>query len=326
MTEPLTPIGLNTPLSDKIQADFITLSPGQTIEQALDSVRSQPHKQRIIYFYVVDGENRLVGVVPTRRLLMSPLATLIREIMIDKVISIPDTMTVGDACEFFVMHQLLAFPVVDAENRLKGVVDVNLFTDNMFDTEKFTGHQDVFQVIGMHLTPGGAATPLAAFKDRFPWLLCNIGGGILCAILSSFYENLLNQVIVLALFIPVVLALAESVSMQAMTLTLQALRQNRKIAPMLPREFFTAGLLGFGCGGLVGLISLVWKHEPGVSFAIGASITLSVVTACLLGVLLPVMVKKLRGDPRVAAGPVVLATADLATLLFYFNLAGLLAR
>ncbi len=95
---------------------------------------------------------------------------------------------------------------------------------------------------------------------------------------------------------------------------------------MLPREFFTAGLLGFGCGGLVGLISLVWKRDPGVSFAIGASITLSVVTACLLGVLLPVMVKKLRGDPRVAAGPVVLATADLATLLFYFNLAGTLAR
>jgi magnesium transporter len=322
-TTPLPGRSLQAPIRSCLQTDFITLDRKMTVLQALDSIRHQGRGQKIIYFYVLDADGRLCGVLPTRRLLLSSPDMSLETLMLRQVISIPDTMTVADACEFFVMHRLLAFPVVDADNHMVGIVDIGMFTDEMFDAGSFRTERDVFQLIGMHLSDARAQSPAAAFKDRFPWLLCNIAGGLACALLSGFYDQLLDAVILLAMFIPVVLALAESVSMQAMTLTLQTLRQHigwPRLLAALGRELATALLLGLASGLTVGLAALAWKRQSAVALAIGLSIALSIVTACLLGVLLPTLVRWLRGDPKVAAGPVVLATADLATLLFYFNL------
>ena len=86
---------------------------------------------------------------------------------------------------------------------------------------------DVFQLIGVRLAEVQQASPLAAFRRRFPWLLCNVGGGLACAILAWQFESVLDTAIVLSLFIPVVLTVAESVSIQTLSLALQAHRGNR---------------------------------------------------------------------------------------------------
>jgi magnesium transporter len=321
---------LNAPVTSCMRRDYTVLQPTFTIEQALASLRSQSVSEKIIYFYVTDESNKLLGVVPTRRLLMSDSHETIARIMVDRVISIPDSMTVLDACEFFVMHRLLAFPIVDREGKLLGVVDAAVFTDEVFDLSERQAGEDVFQMIGVKIARGRRAAPWSAFRDRFPWLLCNICGGIGCAFIAGFYEKLLDNVIILALFIPVVLTLAEAVSMQSMTLTLQAMRQERIDWKLLWRslrlELMIALFLGIACGSIVGLVAMAWKHHGTVALAIGMSICLAVLTACVLGVLLPAAVRAARGDPRIASGPLVLATADIATLLFYFNLCGLMLR
>ena len=151
----------------------------------------------------------------------------IADIMIESVVAIPDGATVLEACEFFTLHRLLAFPVVDGARRLSGVVDVDLYTEELAETGEHTPveRDDVFQLIGVRLTPSQQARPLRAFRGRFPWLLCNIAGGTLAAILADIYHVQLNwQNAVLAIFIPVVLALAESVAIQSVTLTLDGIR------------------------------------------------------------------------------------------------------
>ena len=318
---------LNAPVTSFMRSDHTVLQPTQTIEQALASLRSQSVAEKIIYFYVIDESNKLLGVVPTRRLLMSEPRTTIASIMVDRVISIPDSMTVLDACEFFVMYRLLAFPVVDKEGKLLGVVDAAVFTDEVFDISEREASQNVFQMIGVKIARGRRAAPWSAFRDRFPWLLCNIGGGIACAFIAGRYEKLLDEVILLAMFIPVVLTLAEAVSMQSMTLTLQALRDRidwKLLFRSLLLELMIATFLGIACGTIVGLVAMAWKHHGIVAFAIGVSICLAVLTACLLGVLLPAAIRAARGDPRIASGPLVLAISDIATLLFYFNLCGMM--
>lgn len=329
----LAPGGWNTmnePVINHLRRDYTALKVDQNVGEALVSLRSAKLAEKIVYFYVVDQEGRLVGVVPTRRLLMSQAEEPLADIMVKHVISIPHSMSVADACEFFVMHRLLAFPVVDAENRLIGTVDVNLFTDEMFGLSERQSAQDVFQLIGVRLAQIQRASPWSAFRGRFPWLLCNISGGIAAAFLVGLYEDFLDSVIVLALFIPVVLALAESVSIQSMTITLQGLHDERTgwrgILRGLRTEFLTACLLGMASGLLVGAVALIWKGNAAVGVAIAASIACAIVTACLLGVLLPTAVRMLRGNPQIASGPIVLATADMATLLFYFNLAGVILR
>src|ERR1700729_3297992 len=93
--------------------DFTRLRVGQTVGAALDWLRHNPPPGRVIYFYVVDDEGRLLGVVPTRRLVLSPPETPLTDIMVAKVVALPAAATVLEACEFFIQHRLLAFPVVD---------------------------------------------------------------------------------------------------------------------------------------------------------------------------------------------------------------------
>lgn len=316
---------LHDPITAHLAGQAITLDADATVGEAMASLRARQLPEAIVYFYAVDPEGTLRGVVPTRRLLTSAPEARIAELMLPRVVAIPHTATVEVACEFFVMHRFLAFPVVDGARKLLGVVDVSLFTDEVLDVAEKQSLDDVFQLVGVHLA-ATKASPLASFKDRFPWLLCNIGGGTACAVLSGLYEPLLDAQLVLALFVPVVLALAESVSMQSMTITIHGLHGQgvnwSNLLRSLRQEFLAALLLGLACGGTVGVIARVWKGSTPVALAIGGSIGLAMVTACLLGVLLPTAVRALRGDPRIAAGPVVLATADLATLLFYFNVAG----
>src|SRR5262249_706995 len=140
----------------------------------------------------------------------------------------------------------------DHQHRIIGLVDVELYTSELSDIDRSERTDDLFQLIGVHLAEAKQASSLAAFRSRFPWLLCNIGGGVLAAFLSGIFEAELQQVVALALFIPVVLALAESVSIQSVSLALQALHGQpptmRALAGKLRAEFATGVLLGVAAG------------------------------------------------------------------------------
>lgn len=317
---------LGDPVYLHTRSGYVTLCPGQTVEEALTQLRNLRLTDGVLYFYVVDVDGKLVGVVPVRRLLTSQLDMKISALMIRKVISCNRNTSVMSACEQMMDQKLLALPVVDREGRFVGVVDIKLFTDEVWGATQRRRADDVFQLIGMHLAMGRGPGAWKSFKERFQWLLCNIGGGLACAIVASFYASLVSAVTLLAFFIPVVLTLAESVSMQSMTLTLQMLPRRQAswhlVAGVLERELFSATLLGITCGGVVGAVALCWRTTLQTGFVIGASICLAIISACVLGVAIPVLTRSLRVDPKVAAGPVILASADIVTVLLYFNLAG----
>lgn len=318
---------LHEPILPLAQPPRVVLKPEQTIAEALDSIRASADAGSIHYFYVVDDQHQLVGVVPARRLLTAAPEMTVREVMVDNVVAIPDWATVLIASEYFATRRLLAFPVVNAAGELLGVVDVSLFTDEVIDLAKRT-YDDIFQLIGVHGT--NQSSPWLAFRDRFPWLLCNIGGGLLAAFIASRFEHLLDRFVVVSLFIPIVLALGESVSMQALTLTMQGLADGpivwKRLFAALWKELKTAMLLGLGCAAVVGLVVLLWRDQAAVAGAIFLAILFSMVVACLLGVAVPAVLRAFKADPRIAAGPVVLASADVVTLLFYFGLGSRLLR
>src|SRR5207302_772601 len=160
MGAPLTKAHLNDTVRQHAHQNFTQVHLGQTVGEALDSLRRQPPKERIIYFYVVDPEGRLQGVVPTRRLILSPLDKPLAEIMVHPVIALPAEATVLEACEFFIQHRLLALPVVDAEHRLLGVVDMELYTDELSNLSDAKNREDLFQLIGVHVANAQQDSPL----------------------------------------------------------------------------------------------------------------------------------------------------------------------
>jgi NhaA family Na+:H+ antiporter len=129
-------IPLDAPISAHLRRDVTSLRTDQTVGAALDWLRRHPPPARIIYFYVVDAEDRLQGVVPTRGLILHSPETPLPEVMIRRVVALPASSTVLEACEFFVQHRLLAFPVVDDAQRLLGVVDVELYTTVLTQLEE----------------------------------------------------------------------------------------------------------------------------------------------------------------------------------------------
>jgi magnesium transporter len=330
MSQDEQPLHLQQPVLNVARRDFNTLRKEWTVAQALDAIRRQGVGEKIIYFYVVDEAQRLLGVVPTRRLLTAPLDQGLAEVMIARVVAIPNTASVLEACEFFILYKFLALPVIDADRRVVGVVDVSVFAQEVFDIAEREQMDEVFESLGFRISQVREASAWRAFRFRFPWLLTTIGSGILCALLASAFEVTLARSIVLAFFLALVLGLGESVSIQSMTVTIQALRATRPTLSWyfaaFRREAKAALLMGTASGLIVGLIVWLWRGT-GTGMAavvIGASILFSLCSACLLGLTVPALLHALRLDPKIAAGPVTLALTDIYTLLFYFTLATVL--
>ena len=188
----------NAPVVEHARKDFPLLDAEMTVGEALERIRREGVGERVIYFYAIDEEKRLVGVVPTRRLLTAPLETALREVMVRRVVAVPAKATVLDACEFFVLYKFLAFPVVDEQRRMVGVIDANLFAEEILeagDTEDQSRSREAvpvgpefFEALGFRLEQIRGASAWRAFRFRFPWLLVTVIGGTLSAILAGFFE------------------------------------------------------------------------------------------------------------------------------------------
>jgi magnesium transporter len=314
----LTSTNLHDPVLPLVRPVPVVLNTDQTIADAHAAVRAAPAARLAPCFYVLDDEGRLAGAVDVGHLLAAQLDQRVEQIMVPGVVAIPSWATVLIASEYFATRKLKAFPVIHDDGTLAGTVDEAIFTGEIIDLAKET-YDEIYQLLGVHAT--AMRTPWTSYLDRFPWLLSNITGGLLCAFIAGQFESMLQQIVVLSLFIPIVLALAESVSMQSATLTLQRLSSEslkpRQIVSALWREARTAVLLGLSCAAVVVIVVFAWRRDLGGALVVGGAISATMVAACLFGVLLPTLVRVFKVDPRIAAGPLVLATTDVVTLVFY---------
>jgi magnesium transporter len=310
-----------------VRGDFVSLDHGLTVGQALDEIRRRGPGDKPIYFYVVDGERRLAGVLPVRSLLALPADARIEDGMRRDVVAIPESFTVLEACELFATHRLLALPVVDADRRLLGVVDVSLLTDELFDLHEREQMDAFFETLGVRLYHLRDATPRAAFRSRFPWMLATVASGLVCALVAGAFERTLAESLVLAFFLTLLLGLGESVSIQTMTLMVHRLRGERPgwdwYRGVLGREMLGTLLLGAACGAVVGSFVLLWKGDAAAAGVVGGGIVISLVGACFVGVSVPSLLHVLKLDLKIAAGPVALGTVDIWTILSYLGLARL---
>src|SRR6187399_3372687 len=159
----------NAPVVEHARKDCPLLEAEMTVGQALERSRREGVGERVIYFYAIDEEKRLVGVVPTRRLLTASLETALREVMVRRVVAVPAKATVLDACEFFVLYKFLAFPVVDEQRRVVGIIDANLFAEEILEAGDSTAREagspitqvspEFFEALGFHIEQIRGASP-----------------------------------------------------------------------------------------------------------------------------------------------------------------------
>jgi magnesium transporter len=307
---------LDTPLTELARVDYVQLFSEETVAQSVERIRKATAGDRIAYFYVTDRQDHLLGVVPARRLLIAAPETRLAEILISPAITVPETGTLHDALEILSSRKLMAVPIVDEHNHLNGVIDLEHYTRDSIDAERRENAETLFQILGVHIERERAGV-WSQFRSRFPWLLCNIASGLIAAAITGVFEGTLKKMVALAFFFPVVMGIAESVSMLAVTLGVQ---QVHHPGHGFGREFRMGPVLGLAAGILVAAAGMVWIGSAPLAAVLCASIVLGASVGTAVGLGLPRLVHRLNLDPKIAAGPAVLAITDIVTLVLYLTL------
>lgn len=310
-------LNLDRPVRELAHVDYMQLFDSETVGQSLGRIRGEHLSERIVYFYAIGKGDKLVGVVPARRMIVSGEQTLIRDILVSPVISVPEHATLREAFETMAGRKLLAVPLVDSENRISGVIDIRNYSEEALDFERREAAERMFQILGIHIENAQKGI-WPSFRSRFPWMLCNIISGLAAAAITGAYSGVLQHTVALAFFFSVVLGIAESVSMQSVSIGLQSLDHHR---PDVWREVTMGPVLGLAAGILVGLVGWTAIGMPLIGIILSGSILFGATAGACLGLLLPRLVHRWKLDPKIASGPAVLALTDVFTLTAYLALA-----
>ena len=315
---------LKNSVKEYIHEDYIALYEEESVSDALEVIREIQDEGKIVYYYTVDDEGRLTGVLPVRRLINSKAETKLKDISEKEIIYVYENENVFDVAKKFSSYKYLSMPVVTEEKNIIGVIDLRIFIgkEKNIDIGDKGLMDEIFNTIGIRISEYRNATSFQAFKYRFPWLISTLASGCMCAVLTSLFQTTLEKSIILTFFMTLVLALGESVSMQSMTLSFQELhlkdKSTARYISIFKKEFFVALFLGISYGVISLFLSFFIGKDYTVSLVILITLLLEIIMACFIGSGIPIILYKFKLDPKISAGPVVLALTDILTLTIYF--------
>lgn len=303
--------------------DYIRLRAEWTCEQALAHIRKYGRDSEIFnILYVTDGNGLLIDIVRLRRIIMEAPDVVIRDMLNYQFVSLSAFDDREVAVEKIKRYDVNALPVVDSEGVLVGIVTV----DDIFDVAEEEATED-FQKgaavapLDMNYT---AASSGFLFRKRIGWLVILIFVNLLSAAIISKYQEYLVEYIVLAFFMPLLIASGGNTGAQSATLMVRAISTGDLKLDGWYRAFGKEILVGVMLGGAMGVLTwLLGIYRSGFDMAlvVGSSMVAIVVVANLIGVLLPFTLTKLKLDPAVASSPLITSVMDAVGLLIYFSIA-----
>lgn len=317
---------------------YSRLRADMTVDEAIAYLRrdARQREKTVYYVYVVDAEEHLLGVVSFRDLIVAPGDKHVSDVMRREIISAPDDLDQEALSQLFMRHHLLMMPIVDAEGRIKGVVNVN----------------DIVQVVQEEATEdiqkiGGVATLegpylqiplLLMIRKRAGWLAVLFLGEMLTATAMGQFEAEIARAVVLALFVPLIISSGGNSGSQATTLVIRAMALGelriRDWWRVIRRELVT----GLGLGLILASIGLVrilaWQglfkaygdHYFLVALTVALSLVGVVLWGSIAGSILPFILRVLGFDPASASAPFVATLVDVTGLIIYFSIADVILR
>jgi magnesium transporter len=314
---------------------FARVRPDMTVDAAISYLRRQAvatiEPETIYYVYVLDAEQRLLGVISFRDLFAAPGTALIRDIMSTDVVYAPDDMDQEAVARLFAEHDLLAMPVVDARGVLKGIVTV----DDIVDVVEEEATEDIqkYGAIEALDEPYLRIGLVSLVRKRAGWLVILFAAQLLTASVIANYTDSLTEALVLAAFLPLIISSGGNSGSQASTLVIRAMAVGevrlRDWWRVARRELATGLILGIMLG-LLGVIRVGTGHLLGettqvdwtiLTLIISLSLICVVLFGSILGSMLPFLLRMSGLDPASASAPLVSTVSDVTGLLIYFTIA-----
>ena len=308
----------------RMQTEFIAVPPDWTAGQAIDYMRDTSDLPARFYeIYAVDSAQHLQGAVPLDALLRSrrpvPLSDLIEEDR--RRVSVTDEQ--GEVARLFEKYNLVAAPVVDTEDRLVGVITI----DDVVDVIEEEADEDLKALGGVTSDEELSDNVWTIARGRFNWLLVNLATAFLASSVLGLFEGQLEKMVALAVLAPIVASQGGNAATQTMTVAVRALA-TRELGPnnafrVVLREGLVGLVNGLAFAIITGVAAVAWFRIPGLGVVIGLAIMCNLVAGALGGILIPMVLERVRADPAVASGTFVTTVTDVVGFFSFLGIATL---
>ena len=321
-----------------MSSQFIRLRPDMSVEEAIHYLRAQARtKIEIIYYaYVLNQSQKLLGVISFRELLLAPPGKKVSDIMKTSLLTLHENTDQEEVSQQFALHGLMAIPVVDQDNHMKGIITF----DDVVDVVQEETTEDIQKLGGTEALgePYLKIRLIDMIKKRAGWLTVLFIGEMFTATAMSFYEHEIEKAVVLALFIPLIISSGGNSGSQATTLIIRAMALREVRLQDWWRVLNRELICGLALGTILGTIGLIrillWptrsqlytQFYPIVAATIAASLIGVVLWGSIAGSMLPFILKKFKFDPASASAPLVATLVDVTGLIIYFTVASLLLK
>jgi magnesium transporter len=304
---------------------FLTLRPGMTAQDAINALREwNPDDEMPYYLFVVDKDRKLVGVASLRQLLVAPPTKLIGDLMNRKVVSVPVGTDQEEVANLIKKYDFLALPVVDAENRLLGIITV----DDVVDVIEEEATEDVYRLGGVP-DEEKVFSPLSfSLRRRLPWLFVNLATAFLAAWVVSQFEGTIEKVGILAAMQSIVAGMGGNAATQRVTILVRGLALDevelKDALPVIMKESLLGLLQGMAIALVVGIGIALWQGSWPLGGVVAVAMVGNLVIAGLAGAAIPFVLKAVKIDPALASSVIVTTFTDCCGFAFSLGLGTLL--
>ncbi|MFC0014508.1 MULTISPECIES: magnesium transporter [Allobacillus] len=302
--------------------EFVSLNKDLTIEQAIEKLRAFADLAETIYYvYVENDQHQLVGVVSLRHLLAGESTKTLEEIMKEEVIQVVQDKDQEDIAKLTKDYDLIAIPVVDDDRHLLGIIMV----DEIMDVVEEEATEDLGEFAASRGALGIEISALLAAKKRAPWIMGLLLIGMVTAQIISFFENTLQEVVMLSAFIPLVMGAAGNTGTQTLAVIVRSISNDevkKGVWKIILRELSAGFMIGI-CSAAVLLIviPIFYNGNWPLAFIVGGSVFLALGFATFIGCVIPIIINKLNIDQAVASGPFITTLNDMVSIVIYFLIA-----
>ncbi|MBN2383731.1 magnesium transporter [bacterium] len=309
--------------ADLMSTDFFALPSETKVKVALEYPRQMGGEVSAFYVYVIDELAKLVGVVPIHQLLLVDPGRTLAEIMDRDVISVLLEASKQEIAEVITRYNLLSIPVVDDLNVLRGVVSI----DSIIEVLQDETTEEMYKIAGLDVADRVFVKPLQSVRKRLPWMSINICTAMAGALVISFFSEVIDQMVALAFFMPVIAGLSGNTGAQTLTVIVRGIAlgevQISSARRVILKESLVGLTNGLAVGLVVALVAVFWQGPLALGLIVGLAMVFNFIIAALIGSIVPMTLKYLGFDPAIASNIFVTATTDLVGFFTYLGLASI---
>jgi magnesium transporter len=308
----------------RMQTDFTAVPPSWTVGRTIDYLRENPDlPERFWEIYAVDSASRLQGTVALDRLLRTKRPVPIAELIDDEMHPVRVTDDQEDVARLFERYDLVSTPVIDASDRLVGVITF----DDIVDVIEEEAEEDIRALGGVGREEELSDPVWSIARGRFNWLLVNLATAFLASSVLGLFEGELQKMVALAVLAPIVASQGGNAATQTMTVAVRALAtrelSSANAARLIVREVLVGLVNGLAFAVITGVAAAAWFKIPDLGLVIGLAMLCNLVAAALGGILVPLALHRFRADPAISSGVFVTTVTDVVGFFSFLGIATL---